>query len=87
VSSEVVSYAVSDGVATIAMDQPHARNALSNAMLDGLTDAFVRAREDPAVRICVLASTHPATFSSGEDLAGFAAVADGRAAWPRSRLC
>lgn len=31
-SSEVVSYAVSDDVATIAMDQPHARNALSNAL-------------------------------------------------------
>ncbi len=71
--SEIVSYAVADGVATIALDEPDTRNALSNAMLDGLTAAFVAAREDPAVRVCVLASTHPTTFSSGGNLAGFAA--------------
>ena len=31
-SSEVVSYAVADAVATIAMDQPATRNALSGAV-------------------------------------------------------
>ncbi|MBA3264524.1 MAG: enoyl-CoA hydratase/isomerase family protein [Thermoleophilaceae bacterium] len=72
-SSEVVSYAVAGAVATIAMDQPATRNALSSELLDALIAAFTRAREDPAVRVCVLASTHPTTFSSGGDLAGFAA--------------
>ncbi len=72
-SPDAVSYAVGDAVATIAMDQPQTRNALSGELLEALIAAFARAREDPAVRVCVLASTHPTTFSSGGDLAGFAA--------------
>jgi len=61
------------GVATIAMDQPDSRNALSDALLDDLLAAFALAREDPGVRCVVLASTHPTTFSAGGDLGGFAA--------------
>jgi enoyl-CoA hydratase len=61
------------GVATIAMDQPDTRNALSDELLADLVAAFEAARDDEAVRSVVLASTHPKTFSSGGDLAGFAA--------------
>ncbi len=70
---EIVSYAVADGVATIALNDPDTRNALSDAMLDGLVEAFELARDDAEVRVCVLASTHPKVFSSGGNLAGFAA--------------
>jgi enoyl-CoA hydratase/carnithine racemase len=67
-------YAVADtGVATIAMDQPDTRNALSDALLGELVAAFTAARDDEAVRCVVLASTHATTFSAGGDLAGFAA--------------
>jgi enoyl-CoA hydratase len=66
-------YVVADtGVATIAMDQPDTRNALSDALLDDLLAAFAAARDDDAVRCVVLASTHETTFSSGANLAGFA---------------
>ena len=69
-----VRYEVADtGVATIAMDQPDTRNALSDQLLADLVAAFEAARDDDAVRCVVLASTHPTTFSSGGDLAGFAA--------------
>ncbi len=68
-----VKYTVADGIGTIAMDDPDTRNALSDAMLDGLLDAFREAGADEAVRVCVLASTHPTTFSSGGNLGGFAA--------------
>jgi len=61
------------GVATIAMDQPDTRNALSDELLGDLIAAFRTARDDDAVRCVVLASTHATTFSSGGDLAGFAA--------------
>jgi enoyl-CoA hydratase len=61
------------GVATIAMDQPETRNALSDELLGGLIEAFERARDDDDVRCVVLASTHETTFSSGGNLAGFAA--------------
>jgi enoyl-CoA hydratase len=61
------------GVATIALDQPDTRNALSDPVLDDLIAAFTAARNDDAVRCVVLTSTHPTTFSSGGNLAGFAA--------------
>jgi enoyl-CoA hydratase/carnithine racemase len=70
---ETVRYEVADGVATIAMDQPDTRNALSDELLTDLIAAFEQARDDDAVRCVVLASTHETTFSSGGNLAGFAA--------------
>lgn len=73
VSYETVRYEVADsGVATIAMDQPDTRNALSDALLTDLLAAFAAARDDDAVRCVVLASTHETVFSAGGNLAGFA---------------
>jgi enoyl-CoA hydratase len=60
------------GVATIALDQPDTRNALSTELLTDLRDALLEARDDQAVRVVVLTSTHDRVFSSGANLAGFA---------------
>src|SRR5690349_3923084 len=60
------------GVATIALDQPETRNALSNELLDELIAALESARDDPAVRCVVLSSTHERVFSAGANLGGFA---------------
>ena len=68
-----VRYDVADGVATVALDEPDTRNALSDELLGDLLDALRRARDDDAVRCVVLASTNPRTFSSGGNLSGFAA--------------
>jgi enoyl-CoA hydratase len=68
-------YDVSDGIATIALDQPDTRNALSDELLAELIDAFETARDDEAVRCVVLTSTHDKVFSSGANLAGFASEA------------
>lgn len=65
--------AADTGVATIALDRPATRNALSDDVLDDLIAAFTAARDDAAVRCVVLTSTHATVFSSGGDLAGFAA--------------
>lgn len=70
---EKLRYDVADGVATIALDHPQTRNALSDAMLDELLAAFAAARDDAGVRCVVLASTHEKVFSSGGDLGGFTA--------------
>src|SRR3954466_14217083 len=70
---ETVRYEVADGVATIALDQPATPNALSDELLDDLLAAFTAARDDEAVRCVVLTSTHEKVFSSGGNLAGFAA--------------
>jgi len=73
VSSEPVLYEVSEaGVATITLNDPDTRNALSPELLGGLIAAFARAREEDGVRCVVLASSHPKTFSSGANLGGFA---------------
>jgi enoyl-CoA hydratase/carnithine racemase len=61
------------GVATIALDQPDTRNALSDELLGELITALEAAREDAGVRCVVLASTHEKVFSSGGNLGGFAA--------------
>lgn len=71
---ETVRYEVADtGVATISLDQPDTRNALSNELLADIVAAFEAARDDAAVRCVVLTSTHETTFSAGGNLAGFAA--------------
>jgi enoyl-CoA hydratase len=72
---ETLRYDVADGVATIALDQPDTRNALSDEVLDELIAAFEAARDDAGVRCVVLTSTHEKVFSSGGNLAGFAAEA------------
>jgi len=68
-----VLYAVADGVATITLDDPDTRNALSAELLSELIGSFERARDDDAVRCVVLASSHERTFSSGANLGGFTA--------------
>jgi enoyl-CoA hydratase len=70
---ETVRYGVADRVATIALDQPETRNALSDQVLDELLDAFAAARADAGVGCVVLTSTHEKVFSSGGNLRGFAA--------------
>ncbi len=61
------------GVATITLDQPDTRNALSDQLLGELIAALEAARDDDAVRCVVLTSSHDKVFSSGANLAGFAA--------------
>jgi len=63
----------SSGVATITLDDPETRNALSDELLDELIAAFGRARDEEQVRCVVLTSSHETVFSSGGNLAGFAA--------------
>lgn len=59
-------------VATITLDSPGSRNALSDALLDALTDALDAVRRDEDVRVVVLASSHERIFSAGGDLKAFA---------------
>ena len=72
---ETLLYDTADGVATIALNQPDTRNALSDDLLRELTEAFEQARDDDGVRCVVLTSTHEKIFSAGANLGGFAADA------------
>ena len=68
-----IRYAVAEHVATITLDSPDTRNALSNDMLSELIDAFGTARDDDDVRCVVLTSSHEKVFSAGGSLDQFAA--------------
>ena len=62
-----------DGVATVTLNTPDNRNALSDELLGELTDAFETAAEDERVRCVVLTSSHEKVFSAGASLEAFGA--------------
>ena len=55
------------GVATLTLNRPAARNALSDALLDALATELDSIAGDAAIRVVVLAAAGPA-FSAGHDL-------------------
>lgn len=64
----LVLYTVSQRIATISINRPDKRNALNSELVAKLTTAFVRASEDPAVKVVIL-KANGNTFSAGADLA------------------
>ena len=64
---------IADGVATVTLDSPGNRNALSAALIDALIAAVEAAGTDDRVRVVVLSHTGPA-FCSGADLRETAAA-------------
>jgi enoyl-CoA hydratase/carnithine racemase len=67
-----VLYEATAGVATLTLNDPGTRNALSAEMIGGLVAGLQRAAADDAVHCVVLASSHETVFSSGANLGGFA---------------
>jgi len=63
----VVLYEVSERIATITLNRPEARNALSSEVLRLLPEAMRRAEADTAVDVLVLTGADPA-FCAGLDL-------------------
>jgi enoyl-CoA hydratase/carnithine racemase len=55
------------GIAILTLNRPEARNSLSEAMLEALSDALTAIAHDRTVRIVILAATGP-VFSAGHDL-------------------
>ena len=60
---EFVHYTVSQGVATITLDSPHNRNALSAQLRRELRDHLVAAIADENARVVVLGLVFISTFS------------------------
>ena len=65
---------VVDGVATLTMNRPEARNALTGEMQAALSEAIPRLAVDQHVRVLVLTGAGGA-FCAGGDVKGFAAAA------------
>ena len=71
---EMIRYEVAGtGVATVTLDDPGTRNAMSNQLLGELIDAFQAAGADESVRCVILTSSHEKVFSSGGNVAQFSA--------------
>ena len=71
-ASQLVRYAVRDGVAVLTLDSPQNRNALSRALVAQLLAGLTSAEDDEGVRVVVVRAEGP-VFCSGADLAEAAA--------------
>lgn len=65
--TDYVRYEVCDGAATLTLDSPHNRNALSSKLVAELRQGLTDAVADPQVRAVVLTHTG-GTFCAGADL-------------------
>jgi len=64
-----------DGVMTVTLDDPDRYNALTPALIDGLSDAFTSIRRDRSVRVVIL-TANGRGFCAGADMSGTGGVPD-----------
>ena len=69
-ANEEILYGVSDGVATITLNRPQRRNAVTQIMQEQYFDALERADADAAVRAILLQGAGDRAFSVGADMQG-----------------
>ena len=74
--TEHVFHDVTDGIATITIDRPDRRNALTYPMLDAIRQAVYDDGADPRVRAIVFTGT-PGVFCAGTDLTALHDVEEG----------
>lgn len=74
--AELVNVDTARGVATLTLDSPHNRNALSAKLMAELTAALTAAQDDDAVRAILLSHAGP-VFCSGMDLSESRAASAG----------
>ena len=66
--TELVHYDLADGVATVTLDSPHNRNALSRQLVTELFDRLDQAEADGDARVVLIRSADR-VFCSGADMA------------------
>ena len=71
---DAVSSSVDGAVATITIDRPERRNALSPDVVSGLSAALAAAEADPSISVAVLTGAGERAFCAGGDLSGMAAT-------------
>jgi enoyl-CoA hydratase/carnithine racemase len=68
-----ILYDVTDGIATITIDRPEKKNAMTYAMLGEFIDTVRRAGADDRARVIVVTG-RPGAFCAGTDLADLASI-------------
>ena len=74
--NEPVLFAIEDSIARITLNRPDKRNALNDAVIDGVADGLRRAAADAAVRVVVIRGAGT-DFCSGADLSALRKIAEG----------
>ncbi len=72
--TDPVRYEVADGIATVTIDRPEQRNALSVAAANRLRELWDEIDRDANVRVAILTSADCGTFCAGLDLREAAAL-------------
>ena len=85
-ANQVVQWEVKEGIGTITLSRPEKRNAINDAVLEGIHQAFTELSQNVAARVILLQGAGSA-FSGGIDFNFLATVAkdDGRAPGIRLR--
>jgi 2-(1,2-epoxy-1,2-dihydrophenyl)acetyl-CoA isomerase len=81
-AAEPVLLDIADGVATVTLNRPKARNAIDLPMREALARLVPRVRDDAAVRAVVITGTGGA-FCAGGDLRNIGATRADNEAWRR----
>ena len=69
-SYETLLVDVQDGVASVILNRPDVRNALSATLIRELEQALAELEADPAARVIVLKGAGDKAFCAGADLKG-----------------
>src|SRR5258705_1744363 len=66
-----IDFTLEDHVATITINRPERMNAMDTEHYNALSAAWVRVRDDPAVRVAIITGAGEKSFSAGADLKSF----------------
>lgn len=69
-SDDAVAVDIADGVMTITLNRPQAKNAVNKAMADGISAAIDELESNPDLRVAIITGAG-GTFCSGMDLKAF----------------
>ncbi len=63
-----IDVTIDEGIATVCINRPERKNALSVAAANGLTEAWEQIEADDSIRVAILTSADCGVFSAGLDL-------------------
>lgn len=66
-----IDFSLERHVATITINRPERMNAMDAEHYQGLSDAWVRVRDDPDIRVAIITGAGDKSFSAGADLKSF----------------
>jgi E-phenylitaconyl-CoA hydratase len=66
-----IDFALDGHVATITINRPERMNAMDTEHYAALSDAWVRVRDDPEIRVAIVTGAGEKSFSAGADLKSF----------------